>query len=171
MAGKIDWEQLAQQLGTLAPDGERGGSEVAQQAIEALLGEDELRAAVDYYVCDGRGSQVARSVLGLLRPWCAMQRCYEIYKSAAPMSDKEAAINLLCAIADSRAIPWIDEFLADSEAGIQNWGVGVLDQLLWGGGVEEEECAALLEVARHHSSHFVRERAAWIDNFLKRRKA
>jgi hypothetical protein len=170
MASTIDWKQLAQQLGTLGPNSETGGTDVAQQAIAILLGEDELRATVDYYVCGGPGSELARSVLWLLRPWSAMRRCYEIYKSAATVEKRIAAVELLRVVADSRAIPWISEFLADSEPSIQNCGVGVLDQLLWGGGGDEEECAALLEIARNHSSPYVREQAAWIGDFLKQRK-
>ncbi len=49
-ANPIDWEALARQLGLLRPDGESSGSDAAMRAIEILLGEDRLRASVDFYV-------------------------------------------------------------------------------------------------------------------------
>src|SRR5262249_22750506 len=115
------------------------------------------------------GSELVRHVLWLLHPWCAMQRCYEIYKSADRLDDRITSVELLIVVADARALPWVSEFLADPELGIQNCGVRVLDQLLWGGSVDEEDCSSLLDLARNHSSPAVREHAVWIDSFLKRR--
>ena len=97
MSVPIDWEELAQELGTLRPDGESGGSDEARRAIELLLGEDRLRQAVDYYVAGRRGSELARHVLWQLHPWSAMQRCSHStsvnglemlpWKSASPLYD------------------------------------------------------------------------------------
>src|SRR4051812_43307752 len=98
----IDWKQLGQQLGTLRVDGESGGSSEALRAIELLLGEDQLRAAVDYYVAGHRGCELARSVLWQLHPWSAMQRCYEIYRSDADVGAKVSAVELLRVVADRR---------------------------------------------------------------------
>jgi hypothetical protein len=168
----INWTEIARAVGALdKTNGEFGGSEMARAALELVLGADLLRQAVDYYVAFEPGSELVRSVLWMLHPWSAMVRCYEIYKGNGSLEDRIMAVELLQVVADSRGIPWISEFLADPEPSIQNCGVGILDQLLWGGGVQEEDCAQLLELARNHSSPSVRQRAELIDEFLRKRKA
>src|ERR1035441_2944898 len=48
---EIDWAKLATELGLSAPYGEYScGSDDAQRALEQIIGEDALRAIVDYYV-------------------------------------------------------------------------------------------------------------------------
>jgi len=99
-----------------------------------------------------------------------MQHCYQIYKSNRSLAERSTAIELLRVVADERALEWVPEFLNDPDPNIQNWGVGVLDQLLWGGDVDADSCAALLDMARNHSNPSVREQAADIDDFLKSRR-
>jgi HEAT repeats len=169
----INWPEIARAVGALDESGaERGcGSETARAALELLLGPDMLRQAVDHYVAFKPGFMLVRNVLWLLHPWSAMLRCYEIYKSDNSLETRGLAVELLKVVADSRAIPWIYEFLADPEPDIQNGGVGILDQILWGGGAREEDCDPLLKLARNHSSPYVRQRAEYIDGFLKERNA
>src|SRR5262249_56261219 len=79
----IDWEQLAREVGSLREDGEHCSSDLGLRALEVIVGEDRLRAAVDYYVAGGRGSELARFVLLALHPSSALCPCYEIYPSHA----------------------------------------------------------------------------------------
>jgi hypothetical protein len=169
----INWQELARDLGSLDENGrERAcGSRMAQKALELILGRDFFRQAVDYYITYQPGKELVRQVLWLVQPVSAMDRCYEIYKSDAPQDDRVAAIELLRVVADSRTIPWVGEFLDDHDPSIQHWGVGILDQMLWGGSAQEEQCLGLLEKARQHPSAYVRERAAFIDSFLKKRNS
>jgi ribosomal protein S18 acetylase RimI-like enzyme len=152
----IDWAALARRLGTLRDDGERGGTVEGQRALSELLGERELRAAVDYYVTSGPGSELVRSVLILLRPWTAMQRCYEIFRSNTEPDHRRAAVELLRVVADGRALAWVPEFLQDRDAGVQTWGAGVLDQLVWGGFVDPVSCRPLLKMMSAHPNEGVR---------------
>jgi hypothetical protein len=170
MAATIDWEGLARQLGTLDADGESGGSDVALRAIELLLGEECLRAAVDHYVARRPGSELARHVLWQLQPWSAMQRCYELSRSGADVDTRCAAVELLRVVADRRALPWVEDFLSDPHPGIQGLGAGVLDQLLWSGRVGPDECADLLRRLGEHPNEKVRETAAFIRSYLRRRE-
>lgn len=163
----INWSEIARGIG--AQDG-CGSTQMARLALEQILGEDALREMVDYYISQQPASELVRHVLWLLHPWSAMQRCYEIYKGNAPLEDRMSAVELLRVVADSRALQWIAEFLGDSDPAIQGWGVGVLDQLLWSHLVEQEDCSALLEQARMHSNPSVRDKASFIDTFLKDRK-
>ncbi len=166
----IDWERVAQQLGTLTPDGERGSSDDALRAIELLIGEDRLRAAVDYYIAGGRGRELARCVLWQIHPWSAMRRCYEIYRSEADADDRVSAIELLRVVADRRALPWVADFLADPNPGVQAWGAGLLDQLLWSRLVEAEECEDLLRTAEGHPNDAVREKGKLVRGYLRARE-
>ncbi len=170
MSEPINWEQLGRELGTLRADGEHVGRDDARRAIERLIGEDRLRAAVDYYVVGGPGSELARHVLWQLRPWSAMQRCYDIYRTAADAETKASSVELLRVVADRRALPWTAEFLADPNPGVQLWGAGLLDQLLWSHLIESAECADLLRTVQEHPNDQVRERGECIRKYLKERK-
>lgn len=46
MLDDIDWKAIAVRLGTLRKGGESSGSDKAREAIELLLGEDNLRKSV-----------------------------------------------------------------------------------------------------------------------------
>lgn len=165
----IDWEQLARQLGTIHEGSESSDSIVALQAIELLIGEKQLRDSVDYYISQAPGCELARVVLWQLHPWPAMQRCYEIFRLSENILDRQLAIELLRVVADRRALKWIDEFIIDPDPGVQNWGAGVLDQLLWSELVEVEECRELLDKLGNHESEDIREKAQFIRSYLKMR--
>jgi hypothetical protein len=167
--GPIDWRALAERLGTLRADGESGGSELGRGALEAIVGPEALRAAVDYYVAELPGAQLARSVLALLRPWPAMERCLEVWRGGADPNARRAAVELLRVVADRRALAWVPEFLGDRDEGVQTWGAGVVDQLLWSGQVDPGECGTLLELMHGHPNPGVQRYAELIGAFLARR--
>lgn len=166
---EIDWQKLSAHLGLLRPDGEAGGSDDARRALELILGADALRASVDHYIAGRRGSELARSVLWQLRPWSAMSHCYEIFKGQKELPVRRAAVELLRALADRRALAWIPEFLEDSDPGIQSWGFGVLDQLLFSELIEPEEAEELIQAAEQHRNQLVREGAQGIRGYLRTR--
>lgn len=167
----IDWHALACALDIIRVEGtariERGGTDLACEAISILLGSGRLADAVDYYVSRQPGSELARSVLWLIRPWHAMLRCRELFASSSDLSVRRSAVELLRVVADARALPWIIDFLADPDAEIQLWGVGVLDQLVFSRLVEPSNCTQLLELALRHSNAGVRERAAELAQRLR----
>jgi hypothetical protein len=169
MKEQIDWHALALDLGAITENGEKGSSALANRAVEILIGEDNLRQAVEYYVTFKPGSELARSVLWMLHPFSAMQHCYDIYKSDAPIQERRQAVELLRVVADRRAVGWIAEFLKDEDEEIQGWGAGVLDQLLWSDLVFQEEVEDLLQMAESHENSGVRDTAEFIKGFLQRR--
>jgi hypothetical protein len=152
------------------PDREPAGSDVALRALEMILGEEPLRAGVDYYVAHRPASELVRSVLWLLRPWSAMARCRELASSSNDAETRRSAVELLRVVADRRALPWVSEFLDDSDPHVQNWGIGVLDQLLWSELIEPDEAEDILDRAAHHHNQEVRERVEFIRSFLLARK-
>ena len=167
MNTQIDWQALASKLDLFTANGERSGDEAAQRALELIIGEDALRQSVDYYIAGGRGSMLARSVLWQLRPWSAMSYCYEIFKGSQELEIRRTAVELLRVVADRRAVPWIREFLYDSDPEIQSWGIGVLDQLLFSKLVESEEAEDLMSAAEVHPNEAVRECAERIRLYLR----
>lgn len=156
MAAAIDWQALAESLGTLRDQGELVTDRHARAAIELLLGEDNLRQAVAYYISGEPGSELARSVLGQVRPWSAMQYCYDIFKSSAPIEQRRMAVELLRVLADQRARGWIPEILQDADEVIQTWGAGVLDALFLLDQLSGAEAEDLLKLAEHHVNPEVR---------------
>lgn len=160
----IDWEALARQIGAvqentaLGPYSERGGNETARKALVSILGDEFWREAVDSYVAGGRGSEVIRSVLRLLQPRPAMDRCFEIYKSDVEQKSRRYALILLADAADYSVLPWVSEFLGDRDEDINVIATWMLDRLLMGKFQDPpEEFANLLKLAETHPSQRVRE--------------
>src|SRR5262249_7036530 len=128
------WRELAARLGTLHADGERGGDYYGRQALVELLGADMLRDAVDYYLNREVGSELARSVLHLLRAAPAADRCLEVYQTETDPNKRAAAVELLRVVASECHLPWVLRFFNDPDPAIQNWGAGVLESI-WNLGV------------------------------------
>lgn len=172
MDEQINWPLLAQRLAARGSEGY--GSNHAMAALELIVGEEAIRQSVDYYVALKPEAELVRQVLWRLRPWSAMQRCCEIYHSDADIEYRRTAIELLRVVADERAFDWIEEFLADPDEGIQGWGIGVLDQLLWGGSMSPngdipEKAERLLVKAEGHHNPQVQSQAASVRGYLERK--
>jgi HEAT repeat protein len=149
----IDWNALANRLDAFAnPNSEGSGSDVARAALEEIIGPENLRAAVDHYVSRAPGAELARSVLWQIHPWSAMQRCHELFLTSLDLDVRRSAIELLRVVADKRALPWISDYLADPDPRIQVWGAGIIDQLLYSGLIELEDCEPLLQTMAAHAN-------------------
>ena len=168
---RIDWQELAQKLGYITYEGslrkESGGTKNARMALAEIVGDEALRDAVDYYVSGKPGDETARSVLWLLQPPCAMERCHEIFKLSQDQEERSVAINLLQVVADARVLAWVPEYLADPNTGVQIWGIGIVDQLSWSGNAEPEECLPIVEAALKHPNERVRERAQEVMAYIE----
>jgi hypothetical protein len=79
----IDWQTIAKEVGGLDPDGNEmiAGTPGGRRALEILLGEENLREAVDYFLSQKPGCFTAEMVLSIISSKIAMERCYEIYKT------------------------------------------------------------------------------------------
>lgn len=163
-----NWEDIAKQVGAIDKDGQEcSSSDMALKAIEALLGEDDLRKSVHYYI-DGRpGSELLRGVLWKIHPWCAMEECYQVFKTHQDVQHKRFAVELLRVVADRRAIEWVPEFLQFNDSEVQQWGIGVIDQLFFSELCDEEEITDILNIALKHPNHFVREKAEYIQSMVE----
>ena len=170
MKNKIDWEKLAIKVGAIQGGNESGSGIFACKAIEELIGVQNIRDAVDYYINGGAGSELARYVIWNIHPWSAMEYCYEIYKSNTEIERKILAVELLRVAADERAIPWIKEFLLDSTSQIRGWGFGIVDQLLWSKLVDEDDMSELLELAESIDDDYLIDRVEYVRGYLKLRK-
>jgi hypothetical protein len=160
----IDWRDLADTLETitLSEQGhsERGGTDVAKSALTLILGDAALRDAVDFYVAGGPGSETARSVLWMLRPPAAMERCREIILTSDDEQEAADAANLLQVVADRRVFDWLPELLASRNPGVRAWTVGIIDQLvIMTGEIELDEAMPLLDKALVDPAEQVKDRA------------
>jgi HEAT repeat protein len=166
----IDWTKIAVEAGAIQEGQESGSSTLAKVALEKLIGEQNLREAVDHYIDLRPGFELTRSILSEIRPWSAMAYCYELYQSSEDIDIRRSAIELLRVIADKRVLPWVKEFLDDPDEGIQAWGFGVLDQLLWREFVQPEDAEPLLIIAEHHPNQRMHEHARFVRDYLARRE-
>jgi HEAT repeat protein len=130
----IDWRAIADQVGDLKPDGTEKGSctESGIQALELVLGEENIRGAVDCWASGEPGAFTAEMVLRIIRSTVAMNYCYEIYKSEPNTRRSGAAVFLLYEMADRRVLPWVAEFLEDANMDVRWNGVMSLQNILSG---------------------------------------
>ncbi len=165
---QVDWIALAQS----ASFSSRPNSIAARDAIANLLGDDLMRDAVDaYVVAADAGSELARSVLWQLHPPVAMDRCKELIETSSNPEVRINAVELLRVVADARVLPWISGFLSDPEPGVQFWGVGIVDQLIFSHFVTLEEAEPILRLADASTNTSVREQAAKIRAFYSQSAA
>lgn len=162
----IDWSTLAEELGALRKDGESCERSQARAALERIVGEDALRDAVDQYVAERPGAELIRLVLGLFRPWPAMQRCMEVFDDDGNPDARVQAVELLRHIADARVLDHVPRFLDDDDPKVQTMGAGILDRLLWANEVEEADCRYLLERLARHDNPEVRACNEFIVRYL-----
>ena len=129
----IDWEAIAGCVGGLGEDGNERivGTPGGRRAIEILLREQNLRDAVDYWLLRKPGCFTAEMVLKIIRSKVAMERCYEIYKTESDRMRACSAVFLLAAFANDEVLPWILEFLDDSQPAIRWNGLHVLRYVLY----------------------------------------
>jgi hypothetical protein len=154
-----NWSNIAKEVGAIDENGqEYSSSQMARKAIEILLGKDNLKEAVRYYVAHKSGSELLRGVLWQLHPYSAMEECYRIFKESNDLDQKIDAVELLRVVADKRVLKWVPEFLEHENSGIQNWGIGIVDQLLFSHLCDEEDVAEILHQASNHPSKYVREK-------------
>ncbi len=166
----IDWEQLAKSVGAISEGGESGSNRFAWKAIENLIGEENIKEAVEHYIGGGPGSELARFVIWQIHPWSAMEYCYEIYKTDSDLENRRAAVELLRVAADDRVVPWIRDFLEDQDIAIRAWGFGVVDQLLWSELVEEDDVLELIELAEKSADENLQENINFVKGYLSSRK-
>ncbi len=163
----FNWEEIAESLKLFGEDGERASLNDAKKALEILLGEDNLRGAVDYYISYEPGCELARCVLMMLKPSSAIHRCYEIFTNSKSIEDKRNAVYLLKYISDRRVLPWIQEFIEYPDEGVQNCCVEIIDQLLYINMIEPEDCMQFLDLINNHENDHVRKIAKSIDTLIK----
>ncbi|WP_196161804.1 hypothetical protein [Reinekea sp. G2M2-21] len=153
-----NWVEIAKKLGAINEEGqENSSSDKAREAIELLLGEDFCRESVRHYVSLGAGRELLRGVLWQLHPFSAMDECYRIFKDAPDVQNKRDAVELLRVVADRRALNWVSEFLEYDDVGVQNWAIGIVDQLIFSELCEPEEVESILCIAASHSNEYVRD--------------
>jgi hypothetical protein len=166
----IDWESIAKQVGDIRPDGtELGGvgTSGGRRALELVVGEQNLRDAVDHMVLMRPGWNTIEMLLSVMVSEVAMDRCYEMFKMEASLEIRNAAVFFLGAYADDYALKWIAEFLADENERIRDNGLRVLSRILYGllGDNDIPVAQQLIERAERDPDPHVRERAAKIRHY------
>src|SRR6185369_11539875 len=106
----IDWIELARAVGSLEGTNESGGTAYACRALERLLGDDGLRAAVEHVVASRPGGELAMNVLRHIESERAAQIAYDVYRASS--GDRASmAVWLIKHIANPSTAAWIADFL------------------------------------------------------------
>lgn len=148
MSEPVDWVALAYRLGTIT-DTEggysgHGGTEVATKAVVDLLGAEVILSAVDAVLAMDRGSEVARSVLRLLKPEVARQRCLEVINGPSRDAAHWEAGHLLSDLCDRDWQPFYEAMAQHSDSAIRGLSMKLLENAVFAGWVEVSEAIELL---------------------------
>ncbi|MFC5863242.1 hypothetical protein ACFPT7_13135 [Acidicapsa dinghuensis] len=152
----IDWRALDKQVGGC------WGTEPGIRVLELIVGEENIRRAVDHWITFEPGYGAAEQVLLIMRSTVAMEYCYEIYKNEPSTERAGRAIFLLSEMADWRFMRWARELVEDSTT---RWNAVVaLEQVLARPLGEEgiDLAKELLAKAEEDPDQRLRERAAEI---------
>jgi HEAT repeat protein len=167
----IDWNQINHEaggidgLGNELPLGMQDGGRV----IELILGEDNIRSAVECWADRLHGAFAAQAFLRIARSRLAMEHCYQIYKANPNSSRANRAVYLLSEIAESEALPMMAEIINDPDFNHRWHCVIAMEQIL-SGPIDDEEieiAKAILSKGESDTSPRLRERAAEIRERLK----
>jgi len=132
----------------------------ASRALDSLVGDETIRAAVELIVENGPGRLLAQYVLVQMMSPTATTLAYDIYRT-----DPERAVwaaHLIMNIGHPDAAGYITAFHADENSSIALTGMDVLDHLLtrWKGAwIEPEVIEQVLAQASEHPLRAVRLRA------------
>lgn len=162
-----DWESLARGVGALTPAGELGSAEFAREAIARILGEEEIVGAVHAAMELRPGSELAESVLMLLKPRCAMAEYHRIFTESSDAEERRLAVGLLASISDRSVLGYLQEYLDDSDAIIQSWGGEILLRLVLAEEVTNEEAWEWVAKCKRHSNQDVQDIAMRIEEELR----
>ncbi len=162
-----DWELLARSLGALRSSSESGGDEIGRRAIVQLLGRETVEDAVEWYIAKRPGYETARSVLMVLRPTYAIEKCLAVYNEAGSnASRRRSAVELLRSIASKSELPWVEAFLKSGDSAVASWGSSLLEQIVLSGTVDAAEVEYYVRLCEEHHIPIVRDNAAAIRKCL-----
>jgi hypothetical protein len=154
------WDQFASELGFASQSGRVfDGGRNARIAVAALLGDDVLRDAVESVVSLDRGSDLAYSVLSLLKPAVARDHCLAIVRHDPDSERRAFAASLFKDVSTLDDLPVVAELLEHPDPDVQVWGVSLLQVLSY----QDEELVTgrYGAMAREHANPRVR--AAYAD--------
>ena len=165
-----DWTKLAKELSSLHDDGsESGGDSFAQKAFDEILGDDWIENTVEHIISFKRGRELAMNCLRYLHSTKATNYAYQVYKTSDG-ERAEQAVWLIKHLANPISIDWLEEFLNDKN--VINWGIGVLDQLLWTEQIPfDDKAKSLLELANTNSNRQLKEQTDFIRKYIEERNS
>jgi hypothetical protein len=156
----IDWRALDKRVGGC------WGTDPAIRVLELIVGEENLRNAVDLWIALEPGYGAAQYVLMIMRSTVAIEYCYKIYKEELNTDRALRAIFVLSTMANSEFVRWARELMEDRNT---RWNALVaLEQVLQGPLGDEGIRVAkeLLVQAETDSDQRLRERAMEIHKRL-----
>ena len=158
----VDWSELAVRLGTVHVEGESVTLSEVRRALEILLGEDELRAAVELAASERKGALLANCVLRLIRTDVAISHCIDLLEKAPGSEDREVLMRLMGDILNRSAAPRLLSVFSASNGQLQLLLLDILRSALQDGSVFPEDVEDLFVEARRSTSTSVSELAAEI---------
>lgn len=169
---KTNWKEINKRL-TSEQEIQSYGTFRAEKALEMILGEEWIEEAVEQAIkFDDNSSELAMNCLRHISSLKAAKIAYDIYKQTENENRKTMSVWLIKQLVVKESYEWIEEFLNDRK--VMDWGIGVLDQLLWCETIdyedEKERVDFLLELAMKNSNGELKDNVEFIKEYLKERE-
>ncbi|MFI2743358.1 hypothetical protein ACG2LH_11510 [Zhouia sp. PK063] len=163
-----DWSKISELIKSnnseLTLDGK------SRLAIESFLGKSWIENTVDYIIELKPGWDLAVNCLRILESEYATDYAYNIYKNSTDKNDRRIAVLIIKDIAHPKSIDCITEFLNDEN--VADFGLGILDQLLWTEKIEPNELTELLlNLASEKWNGGLKEKVEFIREYLKEKSS
>ncbi|WP_299339494.1 hypothetical protein [uncultured Psychroserpens sp.] len=155
------WEEIYNVVKTknLTADGK------SKLAIEFFLGKEWIEKTVDFVIELHNEFDLAVKCLQILESEHATDYAYNIYKESTRKDTSELAVFVIKEIAHPKSIKWVEEFLNQEHTA--EFGLGLLDQLLWCEKIEpNEETERLLTIASEKLNGELIEQVDFIKDYL-----
>lgn len=156
---KTNWYELTSSIGQ--------DSQYVSRAFEIILGDEWIEDTVECAIEYGLGGELAMNCLRHIHSEKACIYAYNVYKSSTGERAR-MAVWLIKHLTNKISYSWVEDFLNDKN--VMDWGLGVLDQLLWGEVIQyDENVERLLELAHTNSNGGLDELIQFIRDYLKDR--
>ncbi|MGZ0016942.1 hypothetical protein [Yeosuana sp. AK3] len=163
-----DWSQISELIAKsnskLTHDGK------SKFALELFLEKSWIKSTVDYIIQLKPEWNLALNCLRILESEYATDYAYQIYKNSTDKNDCRIAVLVIKDIAHPKSIDWISEFLNDKN--VADFGLGILDQLLWTEKIESNEMTeSLLNLATDKWNGELKEKVEFIREYLNKKSS
>lgn len=170
----LDWDRIATDGGWILHEAggitQLGGIGVGRGILLQLLDPTVIESAISAALGGALGSEAARSVLRVLRPRAAIDRCLEFLQDSTDLDLRIASADLLGVLAaqERDALEIAARLLEDPEGAVALGRLDLLERRAWARGEDLPQIRLQLEKCAVRPEAVLRQRVALLESAIER---